>query len=162
MKLKDWIDVFVIICVVILVRTFLITPAKVNGASMDTTLEHGEVIIVNKIDYALNKAQRFDIVVFNLPNGEKLIKRVIGLGGEKIKCEDNVIYINDRPLESEIKFEKTADINELEIPEGYYYVLGDNRDNSIDSRKFGAVSEENIIGTVNFVLFPFNKFGLVK
>lgn len=161
MKKKDFIDIIVIVIVVVLIRTFLFTPAKVKGDSMDKTLANNEIIIVNKINYTLNEADRFDIVVFERENGEKLIKRVIGLPGEKVEYKDNILYINDKEVKTPIEFEETDDFVFEYVAEDSYFVLGDNRDNSIDSRVIGTISKDNIIGTVKLVLFPFNKFGFV-
>ena len=120
------------------------------------------VIIVNKIDYTINEADRFDIVVFERENGEKLIKRVIGLPGEKVEYKDNKLYINDKEIKTSIEFEQTNDFLYEEVEDYAYFVLGDNRNNSIDSRMIGTISKDNIIGTVKLVLFPFNKLGFVK
>ena len=109
MTKKDIIDIIVIVLIVVLIRTFLFTPAKVKGDSMNDTLLDKEVIIVNKIDYTINEANRFDIVVFERENGEKLIKRVIGLPGEKVEYKDNTLYINDKEVKTPIEFEKTND-----------------------------------------------------
>jgi len=162
MTKKDIIDIIVIVIVVALIRTFLFTPAKVKGDSMNDTLIDKEVIIVNKIDYTLNEANRFEIVVFERENGEKLIKRVIGLPGEKVEYKNNVLYINDKEVETPIDFEKTNDFIYEEVEDYAYFVLGDNRDNSVDSRAIGTISKDDIIGTVKLVLFPFNKLGFVK
>lgn len=162
MTKKDIIDIIVIVLVVVLIRTFLFTPAKVKGDSMNDTLLDKEVIIVNKIDYTINEANRFDIVVFERENGEKLIKRVIGLPGEKVEYKDNTLYINDKEVKTPIEFEKTNDFLYEEVEDYAYFVLGDNRNNSIDSRAIGTISKDNVIGTVKLVLFPFNKIGFVK
>lgn len=162
MTKKDIIDIIVIVLIVVLIRTFLFTPAKVKGDSMNDTLLDKEVIIVNKIDYTINEANRFDIVVFERENGEKLIKRVIGLPGEKVEYKDNTLYINDKEVKTPIEFEKTNDFLYEEVEDYAYFVLGDNRNNSIDSRAIGTISKDNIIGTVKLVLFPFNKIGFVK
>lgn len=162
MSKKDIIDIIVIVLVVMLIRTFLFTPAKVKGDSMNDTLLDKEVIIVNKIDYTINEADRFDIVVFERENGEKLIKRVIGLPGEKVEYKDNKLYINDKEIKTSIEFEQTNDFLYEEVEDYAYFVLGDNRNNSIDSRMIGTISKDNIIGTVKLVLFPFNKLGFVK
>lgn len=162
MTKKDIIDIIVIVLIVVLIRTFLFTPAKVKGDSMNETLLDKEVIIVNKIDYTINEANRFDIVVFERENGEKLIKRVIGLPGEKVEYKDNTLYINDKEVKTPIEFEKTNDFLYEEVEDYAYFVLGDNRNNSIDSRAIGTISKDNVIGTVKLVLFPFNKIGFVK
>lgn len=159
---KDIIQIGLIIAVVVLIRVFLFTPARVAGDSMFSTLKNNEIVLVNKIGYTLNGLKRFDIAVFELENGERLIKRVIGLPGEKIEYKDNILYINDEEVKSDLEFNETEDFVKEEIAEDTYFLLGDNRDDSTDSREFGTIESESIIGKVNFVIYPFNHFGKVK
>lgn len=158
---KELFPYVITILLVVLIRSFIVTPIRVNGQSMDKTLQNGEIMLLKKFDKSI---ERFDIVVLKY-DGEYLIKRVIGLPGDKVKYRNNKLYINDKYYSENFlgKAVKTYDytLNE-EIPEGYYFVLGDNRTNSLDSRMIGLVSEKNIKGTTNFVLYPFNKFGSVK
>ena len=118
-----------------------------------------------KIEYD-KKYNRGDIVVVNYFNGEKeerLIKRVMGLPGEKVEYNENKLYINDKKVEDRFakdteNFELSyIDIDMKKIPEGYYFVIGDNRNNSIDSRIIGLVKKEDIKGTVTQSLIPFKK-----
>ena len=157
--LKSLIPYIIIIVVVVLIRTFLFSPALVNGSSMENTLYDGEIVIVNKIGL-LSGIDRFDIVIVKVGD-ELLIKRVIALPNEKIECKDNVLYINDEEIETPIEFEYT---NDFVHTTGYdeYFVMGDNRDVSQDSRILGAFNKQNIEGKVDLVLYPFNKIGFVK
>lgn len=161
--LKEFIPYVVIILAVIFIRTFIVTPVQVDGESMYPTLLNNQILLLKKYDKTYD---RFDIVVFNY-NNSKLVKRIIGLPGETISYKDNQLYINNRQIEN-INLEAYTYDFELEelgfktIPEGYYFVLGDNRINSLDSRSIGLISEESILGTTNFSIFPFNKFGIVK
>ncbi len=157
--LKELLPYILIIIVVILIRTFLFSPALVSGSSMENTLYDGELVIVNKIGLK-SGIERFDIVIVKIGN-ELLIKRVIGLPNEKIEYRDNILYINDEVMETPIEFEKTLDFTHM-IGDNEYFVMGDNRDVSQDSRVLGAFSIENIKGKVDLVLFPFNKIGFVK
>lgn len=158
--LKELYPYLIIIVVVVLFRTFIATPVRVDGASMNSTLKDGDILILNKLD---NSYERFDVVVINV-NNSKLIKRVIGLPGENIEFKDNELYIDGKKID-DIETSRTADfsLEELyeidEIPEGYYFVMGDNRGNSIDSRDYrvGLVKENDIVGTTSIRLFPFNK-----
>ena len=102
-----------------------------------------------------------DIVVIK-QGREKLVKRVIGMPGEKIEYKDNRLYVNDREIMSELHFKDTEDFVYEKVEKGTYFVLGDNREVSKDSRVLGTIKEEDIIGKVNIVLFPFNKIGIVK
>ncbi len=151
-----------IILFIILLRTFIITPVRVNGDSMNNTLHNGEILLLDKISYKFNDVDRFDIVVINY-NGERLIKRVIGLPGETLKVSDGKLYINDKLIKEDYLDEVTNDfIYDGVIKENCYFVMGDNRDDSLDSRYFGCFDKVNISGKVNFALFPFSKFGKIN
>lgn len=155
-----------IILAIILIRTFIITPVRVNGTSMYKTLKNGEIMILNKLDYKFNDIDRFDIVVVKTDNN-KIIKRVIGLPGESLRYEDNTLYINDEKVEETYLNDKTEDFDLQElgyekIPDNCYFVLGDNRDNSSDSRIIGCVSKEQIEGSANLVIYPFKNAGIRK
>lgn len=163
--IKELIPYVIIIIFVIIIRSFLITPIMVNGNSMASTLKSSEVLLLNKMD---KKYKRFDIVVVDYDDGkfkEKIIKRVIGLPGEKIKYNNGKLYVNDKKVKD--KFSEftndfsTQDLGSLKIPEDTYLVLGDNRNNSVDSRILGFIKKEDIMGKTNIRLFPFNKFGKI-
>lgn len=148
----------VILVVVVTVRVFFITPIIVSGESMNPTLEDGEVMILNK----RAKFERFSIVVVDIGN-EEIIKRIIALPGEAISCEHGVIFLNDRPLEGDSYGSGiTPDFKRIQLADDEYFVLGDNRSNSLDSQELGPFKVEKIKGVTNFALFPFNKFGKVK
>lgn len=161
-KIKDIMSYVIIIIIVILIRTFIMTPVTVNGTSMMNTLEHKDVMILNKIGVKLNNIKRFDIVVIDIEDSY-LIKRVIGLPGENIAYKDGKLYVNGKVLEDPYyKNDNTDDFDMVKIPKGYYFVMGDNRSNSIDSRIIGTINKEDIKGTTKFVLFPFKNFGIVE
>lgn len=156
----------IIVVAVLLIRTFLVTPVYVSGSSMSPTLNNGEILILNKLD---KDYKRFDVVVIDYKSdklNERLIKRVIGLPGDKIKYKDGKLYVNNKEVYD--KFSTfTEDFNMslfnlTEIPEGKYLVLGDNRIESLDSRRLGLIDEKDIKGTVNLRIFPLNKIGKIK
>ena len=164
--LKELYPYVVIVIVVVLFRTFIATPVRVNGASMEDTLYNGEILILNKLNH---NYKRFDVVVINKKvQGEKtkLVKRIIGLPGEAIEYKDNKLYINSKELE-DVSISRTGDFsleelyNIKKIPKNYYFVMGDNRGNSSDSRdnRIGLISEDEIVGTTSIRLFPFTKIG---
>ncbi len=161
---KEIIPYVVIILLVVLLRSFVITPVQVEGASMDPTLEDNEILLLKKYDHNF---ERFDIIVFNY-NGSRLIKRVVGLPGDYVEYKDNKLYINDKRVKEDfIGTEKTNDfkLEELgydKIPEGYYFVMGDNRNNSTDSRVIDLVKEDEIYGSTNLSLFPFSEMGRIN
>ena len=154
---KEYYSYLIIIVAVVLIRTFIVTPVIVNGSSMEPTLNSGQVMFLWK----MGDIERFDIVVIEL-DGEKLIKRIIGLPGETISYMSEILYIDGEKLSDEYNDGSTYDFSEVTLGKNEYYVLGDNRGNSKDSRYFGPISPSEIKGTVNFVLFPFTKFGIVK
>lgn len=154
--LKELVPYIVILVVVVLIRTFIVTPIIVDGDSMSPTLTDGEMMLLNK----LGSIERNDIVVINNEEGY-IIKRVIALPGESIECRDGVIYINDEKYDDNFA-SKTDDFVKQFLNDDEYFVMGDNRLVSMDSRVFGAVTKEEILGTTNFVIYPFNKFGKIK
>ena len=134
-KKNDFISYIIIILVVVLIRTFLITPIRVVGSSMDKTLKEGEILLLEKID---KKYKRYDIVVIK-ENNERIIKRIIGMPGESIKIIEGIIYINGEAIDDKYASSYTENFSlskfDLEvIPEDSYFVLGDNRIVSKDSR----------------------------
>ena len=159
-KINDILEYILIILVVIIIRTFLVTPALVHGASMEPTLFDNEILILNKVSHKIKDFKRFDIIVFKY-NGENLIKRVIAFPNEKVEYKDNKLYINGEEIKTNFVFEKTKDFS-YQVNENSIFVLGDNRNDSKDSRFFGSVKEENIIGKITFRLFPLKKAGTIK
>lgn len=177
--IKEIYSYILIIVVVVLIRSFIVTPVVVNGPSMEKTLYNGELLILNKLDKELNRLERFDIVVINdTKDKELIIKRIIGMPGDKIQYIDNKLYINEEEVEdiygngttkgfgiSDIckvdnKFNGNCDFDK--VPDGYYLVLGDNREVSLDSRILGFISKDDIKGTTSLRLWPINRLGIVK
>lgn len=157
-NIKEIISYIVIIIVVLLIRQYLYSPIRVNGSSMYPTLENKEIMILDKI--SLRKGiNRFDIVVVK-SEGNYIIKRVIGLPGETIMYENNKLYINGKHLEDNYALSDMEDFELVKLGEDEYFVMGDNRVNSKDSRIIGSVNKTQIIGKANLVIFPFSKAGI--
>ena len=156
-KIKELIPYIIILIVVVMIRSFIITPVKVDGQSMLPTLSGNEVMILNK----LANIDRFDIVVLD-GDDEDLIKRVVGMPTDTIEITDAKIYINGKKIKDNFGSGVTSDYPKTKLKNNEYFVLGDNRENSRDSRFFGPVKSSNIKGTAKFVLFPFSKFGNVN
>ncbi|MCP1144024.1 signal peptidase I [Lysinibacillus endophyticus] len=178
-ELWEWIKALLIAFgIAVIIRYFLFTPIVVDGDSMMPTLVDGDRMIVNKIGYTIGEPKRFDIVVFHAPEGKDYIKRVIGLPGDYIEYKDDQLYINGKPYDEPYLDQYKSELTEgtltqdftlqdvdptLEvIPEGYVFVMGDNRRYSKDSRHIGIVSEEKIIGSTSIVFWPFDEIKIVK
>lgn len=158
-SIKDYVY---IVLIVVLIRTFLVTPAAVSGSSMESTLNNHDLVIINKLVYRIKPIERFDIVVVNNDeDNDRIIKRVIGLPNETIEYKDNKLYINGELIETKLSFKETDDFK-VETKDDEYFVLGDNRPVSKDSRILGNFSKKDIIGRVGIRFYPFDKVGYVK
>ena len=158
-SIKDYIY---IVLAVLIIRTYIVTPAIVDGDSMNNTLLDGQIVILNKITYRFNDVNRFDIVVIeNREDNDKIIKRIIGLPNEKIRYIDNKLYINDKLIETNLSFKDTKDF-EYETKNDEYFVLGDNRVVSKDSRILGNFKKEDIVGKVSIRIYPLDRIGSIK
>lgn len=157
--IKEVIPYIVIVVVVVLIRTFIITPVRVDGDSMKNTLKNGDILLL----YKLSSINRFDIIVLDEEkDNEKIIKRVIGMPGETIAIKKDKIYINDKVIDDEYAYGETSDYNKVTLRDNEYFILGDNRLISKDSRYFGPIKENEIKGKIVFRLFPFTKIGTVQ
>ena len=158
-SIKDYVY---IVLIVVLIRTFLITPAAVAGSSMESTLNNHDLVIINKLVYRIKPIERFDIVVVNNDeDNDRIIKRVIGLPNETIEYKDNKLYINGKLIETKLSFEYTDDFK-VETKEDEYFVLGDNRDVSKDRRILVNFNKKDIVGRVGIRFYPCDKVGYVK
>lgn len=163
---KEILSYIIIFIIVILIKKYVFSPIKVNGDSMYPTLYNGDIMILNEIGYYLNGLERFDIVVVDT-NDEKIIKRVLGLPGETVKFKDNKLFINDKEIEENFEHDIShnfdlSEIGEEVIPEDYYFVVGDNRGSSRDSRTIGLIHKKQIMGKTNFIVYPFSRYGKVE
>lgn len=164
--------VIISLAIIVPVRYFLVQPFYVKGASMEPNFHENEYLMVDEISYRFNPPQRGEVVVFRYPKDpqEYYIKRLIGLPGETIAIKDGSIYITDQSgltskleesyLPTEIT---TVALSEepTQLADDEYYVLGDNRNGSKDSRSFGAVKKSFITGRVFLRGWPINEFGLI-
>ena len=157
--IKEVIPYIVIVVVVVLIRTFIITPVRVDGDSMKNTLKNGDILLL----YKLSSIDRFDIIVLDEEkDNEKIIKRVIGLPGETVAIKNGKIYINDKVIDDEYAYGQTSDYNKVTLKDDEYFILGDNRLISKDSRYFWPIKDNEIKGKIVFRLFPFTKIGTVQ
>ena len=156
-----------IILFIIIVRIFVVTPVRVDGSSMFPTLHDNDILLLKKFDKSID---RFDVVVIKYDKS-KLVKRVIGLPGERIKISItkvgnnyvSKILINGEVLSEEYGKSYMMDAgiasNEIILGNDEYFVLGDNRNNSTDSRIIGVIKKKNILGVTDLRIFPFNRIG---
>lgn len=163
-QIKKWLKenllFTILLLIIIIIRIFFYSPIRVNGSSMYPTLQDKEFMILNKI--GLQKGiNRFDIVVVE-SNGKYIIKRVIGLPGESVMYSDNKLYINGKVVEDNYSKSETENFENVILKDNEYFVMGDNREVSKDSRVIGPVNIKNIKGKTNLVIFPFNKIGIVE
>jgi signal peptidase I len=166
--LSVWLrDLFISLAISAFIIIFLYQPVKVEGTSMMPSLDDQERIFVNKYVYRLEPIQRGDIVVFRYPRdtSKSFIKRVIGLAGDRIRIESGEVFVNGEALEEDYVPAAYADqrsSSELVVPANSYFVLGDHRTMSNDSRDFGPVSIGYIYGKAVFGYWPMDKMGRVR
>lgn len=158
--LKEYVPYIIVLILVILVKKYIVTPVKVNGNSMNDTLKNGDIMILNIIGYRFHDIKRFDIVVVD-DGDEYLIKRVIGLPGEEIEYKDEQLYVNGKVIKDSYGNGTTNDFKAT-VPKNSYYVMGDNREHSLDSRFFDAFPKKKIIGKTKLTIFPFSRIGNKK
>lgn len=166
----EWIKALAIgIIIFAFIRTFFFSNYVVEGESMMPTLEDGNKLVVNKIGYQIGDLDRFDVIVFHANEKEDYVKRIIGLPGDKIEYRDDQLYINDKKIDEPFldiyrsealggrltgDFTLTEITGEKTVPKGKLFVLGDNRLGSWDSRHFGFISVEQVVGKVDLRYWP--------
>ena len=162
-EIFDWIkSLLVAILLALLIRYFVVEIFLVEGQSMYPTLEHNQRLVVNKFIYRFDEPEREDIIVFEYNENKDFIKRVVGLPGETVKINDGQVYIDEEPIDEDYQVKKVNDnYGPEELPEDEYFVLGDNRDNSMDSRSssVGFIHEDEIKGRAFFVFWPLDQIG---
>lgn len=156
-----------------IIRTFILTPIVVEGASMMPTLQDQNRMVVSKI----GEVKRFDIVVFHAIENTDYIKRVIGLPGDRIEYKDDTLFVNGKaykepyldkykreivsgPLTESFKLEETA-VGSATVPKGHLFVMGDNRRKSKDSRHIGAIPMDKVVGTTKMVYYPIKEIKII-
>ena len=155
---------------VLIIRSFFFTIIRVDGTSMTDTLQNNDRLFVTVLDMKLHGPDRFDVVITHYDDTRKeYVKRVIGLPGDTLEVKSGVLYVNgeayEEPFLSPDRIVNYSlpqyDFGPIEVPEGSYFVMGDNRDNSRDSRRVGFLSEDKIVGKVRYIIWPLNRIGSV-
>ncbi|WP_251388546.1 signal peptidase I [Mediterraneibacter agrestimuris] len=170
-ELLEWIVfLLIIIGATYLIITYVGQRTKVSGQSMETTLHDGDNLIVDKISYRFREPERFEIIVFPYQHKENTyyIKRIIGLPGETVQVVEGCVYIDGEPLDEHYGNELMENAGLAEEPivlgEDEYFVLGDNRNHSSDSREpsVGVLHREDLLGRAWIRIWPLNKFGVIR
>ncbi len=174
--LSTVLQLFVVVLIVFLLRTFVIGTIYVKGSSMEPNFHHGDFLVINKLEVYLSTPRKNDVVICRLDNGssrENIIKRVIGTPGDKIDLRQDdygvyQLYINDilieEPYIAAPMMEKGNVTYPFVVPKGHYFVMGDNRNASTDSRRtsIGAIAKEDIMGHVILRLYPFDSICVIE
>lgn len=165
---KDSLKYIIIILIFLIIFIYVFGLQQIVGSSMHSTLENGDLVIISKSHYRFFNVKRGDIVSFLYEDTKYLVKRVIGVPGDRIEIKNNVLYINGEIVEEDYLDNVVTndfslkDIGYDIIPDGYYFVMGDNRENSLDSRTIGLVSKKDIIGKAIVRIWPLNKIKLTN
>jgi signal peptidase I len=152
------------IVIAVLINLFLAQATRVYGSSMEPNLHTDQRLVVEKVSYRLHAPRRGDVVVLRPERGpELLIKRVIGLPGETLKIEKGLVYINGKPIEEPyLEYRSDRSYGPTTVPAGHIFVMGDNRGASNDSRVFGPVSLDRVVGRAWVSYWPLEQLGIVK
>ncbi|MEW6696205.1 MAG: signal peptidase I [Bacillota bacterium] len=159
-------SVVIAILLAAVIRFFILEPFYIPSGSMEPTLLTGDRIIVSKVTYHLTDPQPGDIVVFKFPldPGRNFVKRLVAKGGDRVEIKDSILYVNNQPVQENylpagLTF---PDYGPKTVPAGHYFMMGDNRNNSEDSRAWGFLDEELIVGKAEVVYWPLDRIGLAK
>lgn len=163
--------IVVVLAILVMIYLFIVSPQEINGASMEPNFHNGEYILTNKILYKFREPERGDVVIFKSPRNKEIdyIKRIIGLPGEAVTLKGNTLYVNNQPvaepyLEPGVTIFGGSFLQEgktIVVPDGTYFVVGDNRPHSSDSREFGSIAKEDFIGVAFLRYFPFDRAGVL-
>jgi signal peptidase I len=166
--LRLWVrDVLVAVAASFMIITFLYQPVRVEGTSMLPELRDQDRLFINKFAYRFESISRGDVVVFHYPRDpeKSYIKRVIALPGDSLRIDDGRVYVNGRQVDESYVPKRYRDVRsmpEIVIPQGDYFVMGDHRSISSDSRDFGPVDRELIYGKAAFIYWPADNIGVIR
>ena len=165
--LIDTFKLVIVVFIILFLMIYVVSVTQVVGSSMKSTLNDGDVLILSKASYRIFDVKRGDIISLDYEDTKYLIKRVIGLPGDSIEIIDNVLYINGEVYEEDYLDEgldypdfHLSDLGYDTIPEDMYLVLGDNREDSLDSRDIGLISKDSVNGKIVLRIWPINKISL--
>jgi len=161
---KDVLETLVLAVLLFLAINAVSARIRVDGSSMVPTLNDGQFVMVNRLVYKYSDPDHGDVVVFHYPRDpdQEYIKRIIGLPGDTVTITNGHVYINGQELDEPYIAASTRATGEWQVPGDHLFVLGDNRNNSQDSRNFGFVSMDNIIGKAIFIYWPPDNWSLIE
>ncbi len=171
----SWLKIILLAVVLVLfIRGFIFIPLEVEGNSMENTLQQSDHLVMEKF----SKIERFDLIVFQLKDGSTYIKRVVGLPGEKISYKKDKLYINGKQVAENfltqaianqkkgLQYTSDFDLQDFQngdkLGNNEYFVMGDNRKVSKDSRSFGPITEKEILGKARMIYYPISHFKIIK
>lgn len=168
----DFLETSVVaLSIFVVIYLFFVQPHEIKGNSMEPNFHDSEYILTDKISYKFGEAKRGDVVIFKAPVNQEVdyIKRVIGLPGDRVKVQKGYVYVNGKQIEEPYLKDLTSILPgssmqegvEITVPENHLFAMGDNRPHSSDSRSFGPVANNLIIGKALFRYWPVTEFGLV-
>jgi len=163
--LKELVETVVLALVLFLAINLLTARVRVDGPSMEPSYQHNNRVVVSKVSYWFGDIERGDVIVFPAPPNpdEDYIKRVIGLPGDMVKVENGSVFVNDQLIdEPYISAPPISNLRETRVPAGMVFVMGDNRNVSSDSRSWGPLEIEDVIGKAVFVYWPLDKIRVVE
>lgn len=164
-EIIDWlVSILIAVALGLLIVNFVIQPTKVFSYSMEPTLYEGDRVLIEKISQKFNRLSRGDVVAFKSPVDKRIfIKRIIGIEGDKVGIKDGKVYVNGKELyEGYIKDGRTDGSVDIVVQRRQLFVMGDNRQNSMDSRAFGCIDMNSIKGRAMVLVYPFNKISALN
>ncbi len=159
---REIVETILLTAIIFVVVNALTGRFRIEGQSMEPNLHDGEYVLIDKVSYVLHPPQRGDVIVFLRPDEHDFIKRIIGVPGDTVEVRDGRVYVNGQALDEPYLNQPTRqNMAVVKVGPGHYFVLGDNRNNSSDSRSFGAISVQDIVGRAWLVYWPPSDWGIV-
>ena len=163
-EILSWtLTILVAVVLALSLRTFVFEIVRVDGSSMEPTLHSDQYVFVEKITRYTQGIKHGDIIITRYPNmGDLYVKRVIALSGDTIEVKNGKVYLNGKPQnEDYIAAPIDYDMDKITIPDGYVFVMGDNRNDSLDSHILGPIKSDNLVGHALFVVWPLNEWEML-